>query len=138
MRYLLCLFALTLWATSAPAQDTDSVFRDYDDYATFVDQAVMQRAFIPLIQRLGGRDEYTPEQLAATQDQMKRAWPRNFTNMSVFRKQDLGGGLIQEGRMYWTGKSYAFYYALLHQRPDDLAVITFTINSNSKVVMERF
>ncbi|MBM1570354.1 hypothetical protein JQU68_19320, partial [Sulfitobacter mediterraneus] len=52
--------------------------------------------------------------------------------------QDLGGGVSQEARMYWTGKSYCYFYALLHQRENDLVVINFALNSNSTPIMDRF
>jgi len=125
-------------ATSASAQNQDGVFRDYAAYSEFVDQKVMQRDFSALILGLGGRDEFTDEQLASTEQKMLNVWRRNFDEMTFFRQEDLGGGISQEGRMYWTGKSYAFYYAMLHQREDALVVISFLINSISKPIMDRF
>lgn len=139
MRFLAILIALSLWANApARAQGSDSLFADYDAYADFVDSQVMTRKFIPLIQQLGGRDEFTEAELNANQRQMEAVWPRNFEHVRVFRRTDLGGGLVQEGRLYWTGMSYAFFYALLHQRENDLAVVSFLLNSSSKPIMERF
>ena len=139
MRYFSLFFSLLL-CLSAPAraQNVDSLFTDYDAYAAFVDKQVMARDFIPLIQQLGGRDEFTKEELAANQRQLVGVWPTNFENVTVFKRVDLGGGVLQEGRLYWTGTSYAFFYAMLHQRADDLVVITFLLNSSSKPIMDRF
>ena len=132
------LLAFLSLASASAAQDQDSIFADYDSYARYVDRQIMDRSFTELVQRLGGRDEYTPEQLSANQRQMEAVWPFDFENMSVFKEVDLGHGLRQEGRLYWTGKSYAFFYALLHQRDEDLLVLTFLLNSSSKAVLERF
>lgn len=139
MRYLVLLVTLLFWvAPPLQAQTNDSEFRDYADYAAFVDRHIMTRKFTPLIQRLGGRDEYTPEELAGNQRQMEGVWPRNFENVTVFNEQDLGGGIRQEARAYWTGTSYAFFYAMYHQRDDKFVVIVFLLNSSSKPIMQRF
>ena len=138
MRFIASLIlSFSLMTGFAHAQQ-DSIFEDYDDYASFVDQHIMARDFAPLILRLGGRDEYNSEELAATNANLRRAWPTNFENVSTFRAEDLGGGLRQEGRLFWNDSSYAFFYALLHQREDSLVVISFHLNSNSQKVLERF
>ena len=138
MRFLLpLLFSLSAAVSAAHAQE-DSVFKDYGDYAAFVDQHVMTRDFVPLILRLGGRDEYSTEELNDNNTKLRRVWPRDFDQVSVFRHEDLGGGISQEGRVYWTGTGYAYFYAMLHDRPDGFVVISFHLNSNSKKVMERF
>lgn len=139
MRYfILCLGFLFGTSFSATAQTADSEFADYAAYAAFVDDQIMNRDFIPLIQKLGGRDEYTKEELAATQQQMRNIWPYNFRDVSVFNRRDLGGDVWQEARLYWTGNSYAFFYALMHQRPDKLVIVNFLLNSSSKPIMDRF
>ncbi|MGC1495947.1 MAG: hypothetical protein WA790_09065 [Sulfitobacter sp.] len=139
MRHCAALLISLLWMSNAAfAQISDGVFRDYADYQDFVDNRVMQRDFSTLILGLGGRDEFTKEELAGKQVQMENVWPYDFDNVTIFRQEDLGGNVSQEGRMYWTGKSYAFYYAILHQRENDLVVISFTINSSIKPIMARF
>jgi hypothetical protein len=143
MRHLaLCLSFLgaAFIAMAAPlhAQSADSEFADYAAYEAYVDRHIMQRDFIPLIQRLGGRDEYTPEELAATQRNMLGIWQADFRNKAVFNRKDLGGGMWQEARVYWTGTSYAFFYALMHEREDKFVVVNFLLNSSSKPIMDRF
>ena len=138
MRFLSVLILTTMLAALAAQAQDDSVFDSYDDYATFVDTQLMARNFRALILRLGGRDEYTSEQLASNDRNLKNAWPRDFTDTSVFRRVDLGGGLWQEGRVYWTGMQYAYFYALLHDREDDFVVLSFQLNSGSKKIMDRF
>lgn len=130
---LFCLAALPL-----RAQETDSVFPGYADYARFVDRHISTRDFSEVILRLGGRDEYTKEEIANLQRQFEGIWSADFQNTTVFYRQDLGGGVSQEARMYWTGKSYCYFYALLHQRENDLVVINFALNSNSTPIMDRF
>jgi hypothetical protein len=129
---------LLLLPATTLAQDRDSVFSDYASYARFVDQMIMTRNFEPLVLQLGGRDEYTPEQLASTNHQLLRAFPYDFKNAAVFRQTDLGGGMIQEGRVYWIGDSYAYYYAILHQRTDSIIVLSFNLNSSIGTIMDKF
>jgi hypothetical protein len=127
-----------LFAAVASAQEGDSEFASYEAYADFVDSQIKGRNFTLLIQQLGGRDEYTKEELAATQRQMEGIWQQEVQNVTVFNRANLGGGIWQEGRIYWTGQSYAYFYALLHQRADALVVINFLLNSSSKPIMDRF
>ncbi len=135
---LYSIFLFTLAALPLRAQETDSVFPGYAAYAHFVDQHISTRDFTEVILRLGGRDEYTKEEFASLQRQFDGIWSANFQNGTVFNRQDLGGGVSQEARMYWTGKSYCYFYALLHQRENDLVVINFALNSNSTPIMDRF
>jgi len=125
-------------ATTASAQQRDGVFADYTAYAAFVDQRIMSRDFVPLIKSLGGRDEYTEEQLTKVNAQLLKAFPVDFRNVSVFRRQDLGNGVSQEARLYWTGENYAFYYAILHQRAGELVVLNFKLNSSVEPIMKSF
>ena len=135
---VLCIGLLMATVTGASAQGRDSVFADYPAYAAFVDNHIMRRSFTDLILQLGGRDEYTKEQLDANQRQMRGVWPQDFESVTVFNRQDLGGGVSQEGRMYWNGAAYAFFYAILHQREGELVVVNFALNSNIVPIMERF
>ena len=66
MRFF-CFILIFLLPVSAMAQQRDSIFSSYDSYQTFVDGRVANRDFISLIQTLGGRDEYTKEQLNGIQ-----------------------------------------------------------------------
>lgn len=137
-KFALSLCFLGLTSPALYAQQNDSVFEDYDAYAEFVDAQIMGRNFTPLILRLGGRDEYTPQELEANQRQMETIWRRDLTHVTVFNRRDLGGGVWQEARMYWSGQSYAYFYALLHERGDQVLVINFLLNSSSKPIMDRF
>jgi len=128
-----CLAALPLHA-----QEKDSVFGDYAAYSAYVDRHIMTRKFSDLILRLGGRDEYTKEEIAGLQRQLEGVWPGDFLQSTVFNRRDLGGGVSQEARMYWTRSSYGYFYALLHQRENDLVVINFALNSDSTPIMNRF
>jgi hypothetical protein len=139
MRLILSLALALLWfIPPSKAQAQDSIFKDYAAYAAFVDDHVMRRDIAPLVQRLGGRDEFTIEQLNGIQGQFLAAWPRNLTNKTVFGEVDLGGGIKQEGRIYWTGTSYGFFYALLHQQDDQLVVINFKLNTESQPIIDSF
>lgn len=138
MRYVLSLF-LCLLSSMALAQQEDSVFNSYADYDAFVNKHIMTRDFVPFVQRLGGRDEYTKEQLASTNVNLLNAFPADFTGASVFKRVELADGFSQEARAYWTDKGgYAFYYAFLHDRGDKIIVLRFNMNSSSAKVLSQF
>lgn len=137
MRGLLICIAL-MWPGLAVAQMKDSVFRDYDEYARFLNDNFAKRDFVKVIQVLGGRDEYTPEELNSVNYQLMSAFPSDFKNHAVFRRVEMGGGVTQEGRVYWTGLSYLWFYAVLHQRADALVVVNFHFNGSAQEVLNRF
>lgn len=137
-RFAYAALAASALCAPAYAQERDSVFTNYADYEAYIDKHIMARNFVPMVKALGGRDEYTPEQLAQVNRQLMGAFPVNFQNKTVYRKEDLGGGLSQEGRAYWTGESYAFFYAILHDRGDDLVVLQFALNSSASVINGKF
>ncbi|WGW02887.1 hypothetical protein [Tropicibacter oceani] len=136
MRFLLPL--LLILAGAVGAQTRDSVFDSYDAYEAYVDEKIMSRDFIPLVKTLGGRDEYTEAQLSQVNTQLMAAFPVDFENVTRFRQTDLGGGVRQEGRLYWNGESYAFYYAILHERGDQIVVLNFNLNSSISTIMAQF
>jgi len=122
----------------ANAQMRDNVFKDYASFSQFVDEKVMARDFTSLILALGGRDEYTPEQLASLNRQLLDVFPKDFEHATVFRQVDLGGNFNQEARAFWVGENYVFFYAILHQREDGLVVINFSLNSSVGKIMSKF
>ncbi len=136
---LLLLLLLLLPAPPVGAQQRDSFFADYQAYARFVDSRVMNRDFIELIQVLGGRDEYTPEQLQEVNRQFLLVYPHDFSSRAVLREVDLGQGFRQEMRAYWGDRTgYNYFYALLHLRDDGLVVLNFSMNSDVSRVMAEF
>lgn len=139
MRFLFVLF-VSLIPLSATAQQRDSFFADYDAYSNFVDSRIMRREFVELIQVLGGRDEYTIEQLAGINQRFVNIFPSDFTSRAVMRKTDLGEGFHQEMRAYWGGGNvgYNYFYILLHSREDGLVVLNFSLNSDVNKIMDKF
>lgn len=139
MRFIAMLVFLVL-PMGAQAQIRDSVFADYGSYQRFVDNAIYARDFGGLIQVLGGRDEYTEEQLSGTVRQFLNIYPRGFTNHAVINVRDLGAGFRQEMRVYWLSKGfgYLYYYALLHDRGSELVVIKFNMNTDIDVILRQY
>lgn len=139
MRFVFALIVLMLPAI-APAAERTSHFADGAAYASFVDDTLMHRRFADLVQRLGGDDEYTPEEMDSIAAQLAELFPSDFTNSAVLRETDLGGGFRQEARAYWSQPdgNYLYYYALLHDREDGTVVLTFSANTDIDVIMELF
>ncbi|MDU8926917.1 hypothetical protein RXV86_05935 [Alisedimentitalea sp. MJ-SS2] len=146
MTRLLAVLALALsgLALSLPVyaqeadQPGDSKFDSYAKYNAYVDRMLTTREWVPFIKHMGGRDEYTAEQLAKIESDFNRLYPNRFTSVALFRQTDLGGGVSQEARAYWGGGRYLFFYAILHQRNDDLVVLNFALNTKIEAIMEKF
>ncbi len=139
MRYILYL-TLFLLPCFASAQQRDGHFADYAAYDSFVTTAVTTRNFRDMVQVLGGRDEYSPEELTEAVTQLMSLFPMDFTHAAVIRAVDLGNGFRQEARVFWSQPQgqYFYYYAVLHQRDDALVVLTFSANTDIDRIMELF
>lgn len=139
MHKLFLALCMTLLPMAGLAQQRDSHFDNYASYDAFLNDHMMRRDFVPVIQTLGGRDEYTPEQLAGINSRFLSIYPADFTDAAVIRQTDLGGGFRQEARVYWSDTAgYVYFFAMLHDRADALVVLTFTINSDVSAVMQEF
>jgi len=134
MRNLLAAAAFAVLPGVALAQD--SVFKSYDSYERFVETVIKTRDFKQLITRLGGRDEYTPEQLHSAQGRLQSIYPRDFTGSGLAVRQQLMNGFSKEVRIYWNDAtlSYCYYYAFLHDQGDAVVVLKFDLNTNSDVI----
>ena len=138
MRVLLLLICLS-FPTGAAAQIQDSIFRNYNSYAAFVDEMVKKRDFAELVRVLGGRDEYTEEEIAGFMRQFLNLYKADFPYSAVINVQELGSGFRKEMRVYWTdGLNYLYYYAFLHDRGDRLVVLEFNVNSDADVIFSKF
>ncbi|SLN39995.1 hypothetical protein TRL7639_02055 [Falsiruegeria litorea R37] len=132
-------FVLALLLCPVFAWAEDSRFDSYDAYVRFIDDKIMSRDFIPLISNMGGKDEYTPEQMRGVNGQLLNAMPFDFTGTALIKKVDLGNGFSQEMRTYWNDRtSYVYFYAFLHQTDDDLIVLKFNLNTNSEKIFSKF
>ena len=131
------LFALGL---AAPSSAQDSVFASYEAFEEFVDDGFKSRDFATLTKRLGGRDEYTPEQLTALTNQMRAVLPMDFTDGAVMKEVVLENGFRQEARTYWREGTlqYVYSYFLLQERGDALVVINFNFNTSVAPILASF
>ncbi len=127
--------AASLAAAPVTAQDRDSRFTSYETYAEFVDTHIRARKFKALILRLGGRDEYTIDQLNQIQGQFVDIYSRDFTDSAVLKEETLGPGFKTEVRAHWGPSGYVWYTAFLHETRTELVVINFRLNSNAPEVL---
>ena len=125
-------------AAPAVAQNRDSLFDSYQAYDDYVDKMLTTRQWVAFVQHMGGRDEYSPEELSKIEQQFNTLFPTNFTARTIFREEDLGGDIRRESRAYWGGGRYLFFYAILHQRSDDLVVLNFTLNTKIEAIMKKY
>ncbi|KNG93000.1 hypothetical protein [Pseudaestuariivita atlantica] len=132
---ILIAFVFAILPAALAAQQEDSVFDDYQSYAAFVDDHIMGRDFVPLIQFLGGRDEYTREELQSLQAQFTGIYPQDFTDGAVLKETTLGARFLTEVRAYWGPSGYIWFGALLHEREGQVVVINFRLNSKSMAVL---
>lgn len=135
------LVALLLLPAAVAAQDdagSDSLFETYADYSDYVDKMLYAHDWKPFVQRMGGRDEYSPQELDKIAADFNGLFPKPFTQRTLFREVDLGGGIRQEARAYWGGGRYLFFYAIMHERDDALVVLNFSMNTRVDSIMGKF
>ncbi|ROU03971.1 hypothetical protein [Histidinibacterium lentulum] len=135
---LAAVLALCLGQSSAAEPIVPAVFADYDSYESYVVDTISVRDFAGLVVALGGGNEYSAEELVAVNAQLTRALPRDFENQSLMRAVDHGNGFREEARAFWTGKQYGYFYALLHDRGEELVVIRFEVNTSAGYIMQQF
>ena len=129
MKRIFLLLVFVCLPHGAMAQEQDSIFADHSAYDDYVDKMLTTRQWITFVQKMGGRDEYSPEALTKIEGQFNSIFPRNFTSRTIFHQEDLGGNIRRESRAFWGGGRYLFFYAILHERSDDLVVLNFAINT---------
>lgn len=114
----------------------DSIFKSYESYERFVETVIKDRDFKQLIIRLGGRDEYTPEEMENVQQQLLNIFSQDFSSSAVAVRQELMNGFSKEVRVFWNEEvlNYCYYYAFIHERGDSIVVLKFGLNTNSDVV----
>ena len=138
MKSFLLALALLVLPHLAIAQEKDSLFDDYAAYDDYVDKMLTTRQWVAFVQHMGGRDEYSEEDLVKIEKNFNGLFPRNFAARSIFNEQDLGGNIRREARAYWGGGRYLFFYAILHERSDKLIVLNFTLNTKIEAIMNKF
>lgn len=139
IRLLSATTLATLMALPAATQPLlPGIFADFDSYETFVLDMMSEREFVDLVIGLGGGDEYTPEQLSAVNADLLRAFRRDFENHAVMKVVEMESGFREEARAFWTGRQYGYYYALLHDRGDELMVLRFEVNTSVSYILGQF
>ncbi|MEP2532511.1 hypothetical protein [Shimia sp.] len=99
----------------------------------------MNRDFLPLVMRLGGKNKYTEAEMKSVNVQLMNAMPRDFTDVAVLKRVDLGSGFSQEARVYWNDRlGYTYFFAFLHDAHDRLVVLRFDLNTSSKSIFANF
>lgn len=134
------LGATLLFPNALMAQSQDSVFESYQAYQTFVDTQIAEANYGELVKVLGGRDEYTPEQLAQVVSQFQRALPHQMTDKATLRQIKLSDEFVQEAFAYWAADTlqYVYFYALVHQRENELVVLQFNLNTDAETILSEF
>ncbi len=132
-------FAAIIFCLASLPAAADEVFPTYADYETFVDTKMKNREFSNAASRLGGADEYTPQQMEVIQGQLRDLVPYYLTHAAVAKRIELENGFAQEMRVYWNDKnSYVFTYTVLHQRDDGVMVLQFIINTSAQPILGMF
>ncbi|MEM6480122.1 MAG: hypothetical protein AAF841_10780 [Pseudomonadota bacterium] len=139
MRYLLTLIFTLGFIAPASAQEPPGLFSTYTDYEDYLVSAAKDRRFGEMLVRLGGGDEYTPEQVAQLQAQLDNIFPRDFDRDDLVVRDPIGNGYFHEIRtVYRAGTlQYLFIYCLLHQRDDALIVLNFAFNTSAQPIFGR-
>ncbi|KCV83650.1 hypothetical protein ATO10_02780 [Actibacterium atlanticum] len=135
--FLIALFVAVIVMPGQPmAQDVP--FATRESFYEFVDSHMAKRDFGTQVSRLGGADEYSPEEIVAADAQLKRALPYALTGKAVLRTREMQAGFREELVVYWGEQGYLWCYFLLHEREEGLLVVRFNYNTSSDVIFELF
>lgn len=140
MKFLsrLILILSLLAPTAAPAQDVESVFRDYAHMREVLDGLVKKRQIADVMRAFGASDEMTKEELANLEQRVRAIFKTDFENVDMLRKIDMGNGWNHELYAYWTGLSYLYVSVLYHQRTNELVAINFKFNTEYDELIVEF
>ncbi len=130
--------AMLIWTAAAPARAESGVYADYTALRETLDTLMTERSVAALLEAFGGADEYTAEQLAALEVQMKNVYAEDFENKAMVRVVELENGFRQEMIAFWTGIDYVYVYLFLHQREADILAVHMSFNSDVNTIMEKF
>lgn len=130
--------AMLIWTAAGPARAESGVYTDYAALRETLDTLMTERSVGALLEAFGGADEYTAEQLASLEAQMKNVYAEDFQNKATVRVVELENGFRQEMIAYWTGINYVYVYLFLHQRESDLLAVHMSFNSDVNTIMEKF
>ncbi|MCR8547179.1 hypothetical protein M4578_05025 [Salipiger sp. P9] len=131
MRFIsVALFALSLFAAATPARAQDGVFVSYEAMRATLDGLMKARRMGDLMAVFGGNGEMTKEQIASFEVQVRQAYPEDFKDVALVRRQELENGWSQELIAYWTGLKYGYAYVLMQDRGDSFVAVHFRFNTN--------
>ena len=133
---LIAAATLFLFSSLLPALSQDSIFKNRAEMQGFVWEMMKTRNFEGLVVRLGGRDEYTKEQLAGIQQQFARIYPREFTDAKQVMDLKMENGFRREVVAFWVGTSYAWLYIFSHDTGENYVVVNFRLNSAPNPIFE--
>lgn len=116
----------------------DVPFASRESLYEFLDKHMATRDFATQVARLGGADEYSPEQLANADAALKRALPDPLTEKAVLRTREMQAGFREELAVYWGESGYIWCYFLLHEREEGVLVMRFNFNTDSEAIFNLF
>jgi len=125
-------------AHSTVAQQMDSIFDNAEHLTEFLDEQTFKRDFATLIATLGGRDEYTTEELTSINNQFRAIYTSDFDTRASVKSRELASGFKEEIIAYWYGLNYLWIYLMTHEVDGKTVVISFYINSNRQAIFEKF
>ena len=130
------MMLFTALPIEAQSQVQDSIFPDRSAMQKYIWETVRDRKFSDLVLRLGGRDEYTTEQLAGVQNQFGQIYPQPFKEAKQVVDKRLENGFRKEIVSFWRGTSYLWLYLFTHEVDGKLVVINFRMNSRPNPVFD--
>lgn len=135
---LALLMAVFVLGAVGAAMAQDVPFASRETFYEFVDTHMAKRDFATQVSRLGGADEYSPEQLAGADEAFKRALPDPLTQKAVLRTREMQAGFREELVVYWGERGYLWCYFLLHEREEGVLVMRFNFNIDSEAIFSLF
>ena len=136
--FQIALLAMLCCVPQTGQAQEQPVFKDYDEMRSVLDELMMSRQVVRMLNRFGGAEGMSPEESAQMETRMRELFPIDFKHKSVVRVDQMENGWSQEMYAYWTGLSYVWVSVLIHQRESELVVINIKFNTDFFALIDSF
>lgn len=137
-RILPVLFALVLTSLPATAQESSSIFKDYNAMRDTLDTMMKSRDIADVMLAFGASDEMTQEELDKLETRVRGIFPVDFIFVDVLKSDNMGNGWLRELYAFWGPGGYIYATVLMHKRPEALVAIEFKFNTDIEPLINTF
>lgn len=136
-RFLMCAAVLLVFGP-AQVQAEGGKFKDYNALKGTMDELVQSRQIADLMLAFGGGDEMSLEDIKSLERRVQAIYPRNFSDVTLIRREKLEDNWRQEMWGYYVNSQYFYTYVLIHERAEGTYAVNFKFNTEFDEIFSEF